>query len=670
MYGIGHNSLDSMEGLIDPLRRKLPVQNFEAILMHAERYRRSADADQEWRRTASQCVDFFEGKQWKESDAKELEKQKRAALTINKVARLVNLVRGYQINNASVIHYTPSNDGSGVAEAAAALSHLSKSINEAEQLQYVDAEVHLDGLLGGRGYWDMRMDFSDNMYGKLVCKAVDPFSVYLDPEASEYDLNSGSFINTTKWISPDEVEFFYGRQAAALISPLASGMSFSQMPTSAFEGAEEISPWRTFGGDESRNNVWRMQSDQFYDWVDPYRKTVRMLDTQHYVRAWRWFFVDLETGDQSPVPDDYGPEKVQRTLTFCRDQLRQQLVVERKPTRRLRWTHMVGDIIVYDEWSPYDTFTITPYFPYFRRGKTRGMVEDLLDPQREINTRRSARINIIGRQSNGGWMIHKGSMTPQDEAKLDTDGSRPGFKLKYDTKNNTIPPPKQLELGSNPVGQSELEKEAETDIMEIAGINKSALGQVDQAVVSGRGILARQQQTVIGLEGMALSFHRSKDLLGKKQLALFQRHYTTERIVRVRGRNMGNPIEMIVNQVTAEGIKNNLSLGKYDVSVAEETLTESFLDGQFQELLRMKEMGMPIPDDWIIDASSIGRKEELRLAMQQMREAQAVAGVPPGDVGGAGPGGSATGSDGGSMPKGPEPGAPVPPAQALQGPGQ
>lgn len=664
MY-LSNPSLDTLNGTIDPLRRKLPSQNYELILMHAERYRRSSVADSIWREKAKQCVEFYEGKQWKDSDLKELEKQKRPALNINKIRPLVNLVQGYQLNNASVVTYKPSNDGSGTAETANAVSHVSKSINEQELLSFTDTEVYMDGLLTGRGFWDVRMDFARNMYGHVQAKAADNFSVYLDPDGMEYDINSGSYCGTTKWISSDEVEFFYGRQAYDLIAPLAAGMSFSAMPTAGYDGMEEISPWRSFGGDVDRQNIWRMASEQFYDWVDPYRKSVRMLDMQHYVRAWRWFFVDLDTGDQSPIPDHYGPDEVQRALSFCRDQLKQQLIVQRKATRRLRWTHMVGDIIVYDEWSPYDTFTLVPYFPYFRRGKTQGMVENLVDIQTEINTRRSARMNITSRQSNGGWMIHKGTMTPQDEARLDTEGSRPGFKLKYDLKNNTLPPPKQLELGMQPLAHAALEKEADTDIMEIAGINQAALGQVDQAAVSGRNILARQQQTVIGLEGFTSNFHRSKRLFGIKQLALIQRFYTTERIVRVLGRNQGNPVEMIVNQVTAEGIKNNLSLGSYAVSVDEESLLASFLDGQFQELIRMKELGMPIPDDWLVDASSIGRKEELRIALAQARQQQAAMGVPPEDA----PAGGAKDSDGGSLSKGPEPGAPQPPAQVIgQGP--
>ncbi len=390
--------------LNDPRQRPLPEQSWDLVVRLAERFRRSQDAHEPWARTAKQCVEFFEGKQWSASDLQKLAEEGRPALTINKLKPLVNLVYGYHLNNQTETKFLPGHDGTGVADMARVLTALSKQIGEMNKLPYLDAEVFLDGILGGRGFYDIRMDFSRNLFGHATYSAVDPFTVYLDPEAMDYDLNSGNYTAVSRWVSPEEIEFFYGQQAANLVRPLMSGMQFSSFPSSMYEGHEEVSPWRRFGGDEDGNMAWRHLTDQFYNWVDPYRKTIRMLDFQHYVRTWRWHFIDLDTGDQKPVPDNWSPDQVQRSLMWAQ-QNGVHMTVQNKAVRRLRWTHMVGDVIVFDRWSPYDTMTLVPFFPYFRRGQTMGMVEDLLDPQREINVRRSARQNIIGRTSNGGWMF-------------------------------------------------------------------------------------------------------------------------------------------------------------------------------------------------------------------------------------------------------------------------
>ena len=615
--------------LIDPLTRKLPRQDWDMIIKHAERFRRAADALSTWSEKARQCVEYYEGKQWSERDLRKLVDERRPVLTINKTRPLVNLVMGYHLNNQTDTRYLPGNDGTGTAEVASVLSAVSKQIAKQNMLAYVDSEVFLDGILTGRGYYDCRLDFNVNMFGEVQWKPVDPFSVYVDPDADEYDLNSGSHVTVSRWISVDEVEFYYGVPAANLIRPLTNGMTFNQFPSTIYEGHEEITPWRKFGGDVDNPNSWRLYTDQFYNWVDTYRKTIRMLDIQHYVRTWAWFFVDYDTGDQRRIPDDWGPERVQKVLAWSQ-QTGEHIAVVRKRVRRLRWTHMIGDIVVFDEWSPYDTMTLVPFFPYFRRGQTRGMVHDLLSIQDEVNVRRTARLNIIGRTSNSGWKYEKGSLTPEMKRRLEKEGGMPGLMLEW-TKgaDKELSEPQQISPVQAPVSIEQLEKEAESDMKEVAGINDSALGQVDQATISGRAIQARQQQTVIGLEGFISNYHRSKELFGKKQLEVVQQHYTEQRIVRVTGPG-STPIEAVLNQRSAAGIINNVTLGRYDVMIDETSLSDSFLAGQFNELLNMQQVGIPIPSSFIIDASSLGRKDELKIAVQQAEQAQQAAGVPPG----------------------------------------
>ena len=91
----------------------------------------------------------------------------------------------------------------------------------------------------------------------------------------------------------------------------------------------------------------------------------------------------------------------------------------------------------------------------------------------------------------------------------------------------------------------------------------------------------------------------------------------------MRGEEQSDPQQIVINQRVAGAIMNNVTLGKYAAHVDETPLSASFLDGVFNELLRLKELGVPIPDDWVVDVSSLPRKEELKLILQQAREAQA-----------------------------------------------
>ena len=609
------------------LSKRLPPFNVDLILLMADRFNRSAQALSLWSPTAKKAVDYFEGKQWSAAELAKIGREGRAALVINKIQPLVRMVLGFHLSNLTDVRFMPGHDGSGTGDIAQALTHVEKSLAQINDLPFIDAEVYLDGLLTGRGYWDDRLDFRKNDLGMVATRAEDPFSVYPDADAQSYDLNTGNYLFTSRWTSIDEIEYYFGPQASTMLSPWVGNGSFVNVPANLYDYYEELTPWRRFGGEEDTLDAfWNGYFDNFWDWVDTARKNIRMIDCQHYVRVKRWFFVDLETGDAKPVPDHFSPEKVRRIMFWAQDQ-GAPLVIKPMRTRRLRQTTMVGDVIVYDRWSPYDTMTITPYFPYFRRGKTRGMVEDLMDPQDEVNKRRSARINIIGRSSNGGWIFEKNVLSNRERNNLKHNGSAPGLILEWDSQGGTYPEPKQIIPGVAPIAMTQLEQEAEDDLKEISGISEAALGQIDAANASGRAVEARQRQSVVGLEGFRHNWSRSKKMQGRKHLNLVQNHYTEERVVRVMGENKSNPQEVIINQRTATGIINNLSVGIYDVSIDESPLNASFLEGQFNEMLRLKELGFPVPDEWMIDASTMPRKDELKALMEQIRQQQ-VEGLP------------------------------------------
>ncbi len=648
--------------------RPLPLQRADLVLLHGERWRRSATAMKLWSETAAKCVRFVENDQWDEADRKILEKQRRPVLTINKIAPLVNLILGYHINNLVDIRYLPGHDGTGSADMARVLNHVGKNIAQLNQTEYLDLEMIQDGVVTGRGFQDWRIDFSENDLGQVRVTTVDPFSVYLDPDAMEYDLNRHSFVMTSKWLSIEEVEHWYGRRILEMVMPLTQGMTFQNSDSGMIAGFDdvEITPWRRFGGEDSEVRHWQMQAEElFHDWIDRQRRQVRMMESQHYVLTQQTFIVDLDSGERMPVPDTWGADKVEKVRLWARE-MNYPLSVETRPTRRLRLTQMIGDIIVHDAWSPYPTMTLIGFFPRFRRGRTLGLVEPLLGVQEEINRTRSARQNIVGRLAAAGWKIEKKALDAQGLAHHEKNGATPGYTMLWDSQGGKIPEPKMIEVQDSQMPWESLEKDAASDLEMIAGFNPAALGQVENNAASGVQVLARQRQAVMGLELPMANYRRTKTMFGYKQLELVQRWYTEQRIIRVLGRNELNPVSIIINQATAAGVINDITAGKFAVVVDDTPVSASFLEGQFRELLEMKGLGMPIPDDHIIDASSIPRKEELKHALAAERQAQqalAAAGAAPagsGQTRGPGPGGSMTGTDGGSLPNsGGEPGLPT-----------
>ena len=127
-------------------QRKLPVQDPELILVLADRWARAAEAHERWAKIAKVCVDFVEGRQWTEPQLKEMARQKRPVLTLNKIGRLLRLVLGYFENNQTTINYLPGHDGTGSTETAEVLNRVSKQIDEMNEAEFILAEMNMDGV--------------------------------------------------------------------------------------------------------------------------------------------------------------------------------------------------------------------------------------------------------------------------------------------------------------------------------------------------------------------------------------------------------------------------------------------------------------------------------------------------------------------------------------------
>jgi len=641
--------------------KKLPEQDVELLLLLLDRWQRAAGAHAKWAEPAKKCVDAVEGRQWDQGAIAKLRDLGRPALTINKINRLVRLVLGLFMNNQVDLRYLPGYDGSGLDTTAEALTAVAKQISEANQLPYIDTEVFLDGIVTGRGFFNHRLNFENNDFGELGIGAQDPFATYLDPDAEGYDLNGSlntngcGYVCTARMGCLDEIEHFYGKTARQSVEPFAYGRT----PTTQYyvQGpAEEISPIRRFGqAEDSQSEWWDTVYSQLGSFYDPLRKSLRIMDFQHTMYRNALHFVDLETGDREEIPEGWPQEKIQKVMWWAQAN-GHHLALDKRMTKKIKWTTIVGDLIVYNKWSPYKTYSITGFFPYFRRGMTRGMVEDLLDPNMEINKRRSARVDIISRSSHSGWKFHAKSLEPDQEQNLKIHGSEAGFNLKW-TGEQWMKPEK-IETSAPPRGLQELEADGANDLTEVSGVNESALGQIDIGQ-SGRAIEARQRQAMVAVQMYFTNFSRSKELQGRKVLECIQNHYTEKRLFRVLGADgkVGEPIFINNREMdpttNVSRIINDVSVGRYRIAVDESPLAATFASAQFEEMLALLQKLGPIGQalaglrpDLIIDLSSLPRKEEWKSALLQAVAAQPVPGQPnPG---------------GGAPPSGP-PGAAVPP---------
>jgi hypothetical protein len=597
-------------------------QDTDVVHGQLDRYIRAVTPHGEWARVAKKCTDYCEGRQWSLEDQQKLNAEGRPFVTLNKISPLVRLIQGYFRQNRYDTVFMPANNGQGIQETAEVLTAIAKQISANNQTKWQDAQVFADGIITSRGFWDVRLDFQTNILGEIRERNCDPFSILIDPEAEDYNPSEWGYVFEQRWMSLSDIFMLYGGTAAAdVVSQYGGdGQAVVVGDQGMFHGynAYNETPLKHFGHFDSVEQELSSNSHMGYYGTSAYhsnrsRRVLRVLDCQHHALKEVKFFINTDTGAEQIIPDNFTPMQTQRVLGFAQE-MGITLAVRSAVRKQVRWTTTVGNRVVYDKWSPYQAFTKVPYFAYFRRGFTMGMINDLLDPQDIVNKTHAAMTHIIMTTANSGWLAEEGSLTEDMQAAIEEEGSRPGIVINY--KKGTQAP-QRIQPSVPPSSVKMLNDIGTMGLKEISGINDSALGQLDIAQ-SGIAVQARQKQSIVGAEIYFDNFERSRELRGRHELQIIQSYYTEERIVKTVSSD-GTEENYVANQKAAERIINNLSVGSYDVVIDSAPISATFTQGQFDQVMEMRKEGIPVPDDVVVDLSSIPQKTKIKKRLEEQK---------------------------------------------------
>lgn len=567
---------------------------------HARYIRARDNGHAKYLELAKKLDGFYTGEgQWDEAVKAKLEKEGRPALTFNMILAVINTALGDHLKRNVNMTFKPRRNAS--RQVAMVLSKLAMQITHANNYKYLEMMVVSDGLIQDRGYFDIRVNFDDHMGGEIEISSLDPATVVLDPDAKEYDPATWDEVTVTRWMSLDEIEHKYGRDKAdSLRSNVAGGDNFRydsvRFEEKGFGNAS--APGQSFvydtGAAETRDI-----------------KSVRVIERQHYQWTMERMFVDSQTGDMAEVPSGWSDKKAQ---AFAK---KMQLFMHKRAGRRVRWTVSADQVLLYDDWSIYRTFTVVPFFPYFRRGQPFGMVRNLVGPQEYLNKTRSQELHIVNTTANSGWTVEEGTLVNMTADELADRGAETGLVLEHARGSN---PPQKIQPNSVPSGLDRISEKAAFAIREISGVNDGMLGFAAPSV-SGVALDRKTQQGQVQLEVPATHLEYTRTLVTKKILELIQDFYTEERVVQVTYDHnpSQDPEEVMINTVDAAGqIVNDVTRGDYDVVISTSPARENYDEGQFADLMDMRMNGIAIPDTVIIRHSNLANRDAIADEVEKM----------------------------------------------------
>ncbi len=584
-------------------KKKLSTEEEHSIATNQfERYERARDNGHlDYIETAKKCDAFYRGNQWDPADVATLDDEGRPALTINTILPTVNTVLGEQSTRRADVNFKPK--GNGTQQIADVLNKLYLHIADTNKLDWLESTVFADGLIQDRGYFDVRIDFTDHIQGEVRISTKDPLDILIDPDAKEYDPKTWNEIFETKWMSLDEIEEQYGTDKADRLRVAAEyGNTMGQDSVEY----EETRYGDTYTGVEYNQGSTTNPEE------NRQMRAVRVIERQYYQLKECTYYVDRVTGDMRHVPSNWGKRKMQK---FADDY---GLDILKRQDRKVRWTVTADKVVLFDDWSPYEMFTIVPYFPYWRRGRPFGMVRNLISPQEQLNKISSQELHIVNTTANSGWIVETGSLQGMTADDLEEHGAETGLVLEY---NRGSSPPAKIPPNQIPTGLDRISQKAASNIKQISGISDAMLG-TDSPEVSGVAIQAKQNRGALMIQVPLDNLQKTRQYLAEHILRVVQQYYTEERLIQITDEAdpMKQQVPLRVNEVTPEGqIINDLTLGEYSVVIGTMPTRDNYDEVQFAEAISLRQVGVPIPDDLIVDYSHLAKKGEISQRIRQMQ---------------------------------------------------
>lgn len=550
-------------------------------------------------RQARRCEDFYlgGGLQWSEEDVAAL--GDRPAVELNHILPSVNTAIGNQINNRMDLAYQPRG-GMADAKKAEIMTKVALSIMQSERYHFKETQVFGDGMIQQRGFLDIRMDYEANVFGDARITVLDPLDVQPDPDAKSYFPKDWADVVVTRWLTLDEIEDLYGADARR----------------KAELSGDEDTDFGEETSDEERNKFGTIKGGIWTaSFGDVTTKRLRIIDRQKWqtdkclVAIWPTGEIRVAEGLSEP------------RMQALRDQ---GCYFIRKRVRRVRWIVTTRSVELFDKWSPYDRMTVIPYFAYFRRGRTRGMVDNAISPQEMVNKEASQFLHTINTTANSGYTVPKGSLTNMTTDDLQEKGAETGIVIEFDA---TIGEPKKIQPNQIPQG---IDRAIERGVMEIKEITGSsdAMQGLNGPEVSGIAIQSKQmmgqQQLAVPKENLSATRNMVAEHLGY----LIQNFYDSYRVFKlteqdpITGREVTNDYEINIAQLRDDGTityLNDVTTGEYDCVVSEQPTAVTFENGQFQQALELRKANVAVPDHVVIKHSNLSEKHEIIKTMQEQQ---------------------------------------------------
>lgn len=499
---------------------------------------------------------------------------RRRVFNFNRIRRVCNMITGYQRRNRKSTICIPIHDND--QETADQFTKiLIWSMNKDNTLNTL-SEAFDGCITTGMNLLSVWMDYrGDPINGDIRVDNVSYNGYLIDPFFKKHDLSDCNFLWTRKWMTKQQIKSLLPdrrRDIESLWANSSRDGKFQFMPESYNYGMKNL-----------------LTYDEY--WYRDYRTQKLLVDTKTgETMEWKGKEDDLDIFLHKFPEITTIENEIQTTkVAICV----QGKVFYNGPNPMGIDQYPFVPVLGYYEPQ-------LPYFPW----RIQGVVRGLRDAQYLYNRRKVIELDILESQINSGFKYKADALVNPKDIFLQGQGR--GLALKQEANMSDV---EQIQAPAVPSSMIELSKILGEEIQQISGVNEELLGS---ATDDKAGVLSmlRQGAGLTTLQTLFDQLDNSQKLLGRLFMDLIQTNFSPGKIKHII---QGEPSLQFYSK----------AFGQYDAQIEEGMYNATQKQLQFQQLMSMRELGFPIPTNFLLEASTLQNKKELLEAIGQEEKQQA-----------------------------------------------
>lgn len=571
---------------------KLDSDDVQSRFLRIKAWRKEAGDLQRDNRFAQMVDhDFYDGDQWTEDDATILRERGQAPLVFNVIKSTIDWIIGTERRTRVDYRVLPREKND--ADGAETKTNLLKFVGDANRFPYARSRAFADAIKSGVGWMEVSVR-SDPTDEPIYQGYEDWRNIWYDPLSVEPDLSDARYLFRERYVDLDVAMAMFPERKDVL---RASAVQSAQYSDSLL--IDDV---------DAERDVYEQGAGVL---TDDTRSRVKLVECW-YRQVWSG---KIMRGDELGTLNG---------ATFdAANELHGLLAQEGHATvydavqMRVRCMVYCEAGVLQDAESPYrhNRFPLVPIWAHRKkRGNTPyGVVRGLIDPQSDLNKRRSKALFIL---STNQVVADDDAVDDWDEVAEEV--ARPDGIIRA-KKGSRFEIRNVVQLAEEHVNLMQQDRQF---IESTGGVTDEMMGRESNAQ-SGKAILARQDQGHAVTAELFDNLRMSIQLVGEITLSLIEQYYTDRKVVRVLG-DRGQAQYVTINEPQEDGsLLNDITARQADFQVDAMNFSASARQAAFESMMNMiGQLGNPEAAlallDLAVDLSDIPGKDEMVKRIRAM----------------------------------------------------